>query len=188
MPNWCDTTYRAVGTKEQVKKFFNLATISWGKSKDDNRGWLGHFVTELDGDWEKIYCRGWMLDKPYLSEREDEDYAECTIYTDCAWHEMDEWRHFIEKKIDGLFLYYLAIEPGMALYYSNDNQYQDKYYVDVWEDGSQILSKADTINYINSYFKQKFNTIEECINFADEYEDKDGNQILWIHPMEIYDD
>lgn len=183
MPNWCDTTYKAVGTKEQVKKFHELAKKSW--DNDDNKGWLGHLVTELGGDWEKVHCRGWIRDEPYLRDDfGEEDYAECTLYTDCAWGEMDEWRHFIEKEIDGLVLYYLAIEPGMCEYYTNDDQYADKYYVDNVNDGTDILSEEGTIDYVNNFFGQHFKTIEECINFAGEYGDDNGDQVLWINAIE----
>ena len=126
MPNWCDTTYKAVGTKEQVKKFYDLATKAWeGRSEkhpNAREGWLGTFVDILGGP-EEAYARGWMLDEPYM--RDDfEDYAECTIYCETAWSEPEQWRHFIEEKIDGLKIFYVAIEPGCGVYMSNDDEYE----------------------------------------------------------------
>lgn len=184
MPNWCDITYKAVGTKEQVKKFYDLALSSWNKSKDDNSGWLGHFVTELGGDWKNISCRGWMQIEPELSNNGEE----CTIICNTAWGEPYEWRRFIEEKIDGIFLYYLAIEPGCGVYCTNNDEYADKYYVDNVEDGSDILSEEGTIEYVNNFFGQHFTTIDECINFAGEYGDDNGDQVLWINAIEYSED
>lgn len=179
MPNWCDTTYRAVGTKEQVKKFYDLAMSSWKKSQDDNQGWLGHLVTELGGDWQKVSCRGWMQDEPMLAVSGEE----CTIVANTAWGEPHEWRKFIEEKIYGLTLFYLAIEPGCCLYLSNMDDYVDKYYVDNLNDGSEILDEDATIDYVNEHFGKKFETIDECIDFAGEYEE-DGDSVLWINQIE----
>ena len=181
MPNWCDTTYKAVGTKEQVKRFYDLAMSSWNKSKGNNSGWIGHFVTELGGKWEEVSCRGWMQDEPELSA----DGEMCTIVCNTAWGEPYEWRTFIEEHIDGLFLYYVAIEPGCCVYCSNDDDYTGKYYVDNWEDGSYELTEYETIEYVNKHFDKSFTTIGECIDFADAHTDKDGDRVLWINAFEV---
>lgn len=36
MPNWCDTTYKAVGPKESVKKFYDLAMRSWTECSEQH--------------------------------------------------------------------------------------------------------------------------------------------------------
>ena len=165
MPNWCDTNYKAVGPKESVKKFYDLAMSSWNKSKEQNQGWLGHFITELGGDWEKVPCRGWMQDAPSLRDDFD-DYAECTIYCETAWGELTEWRHFVEQHIDGLFIEYVAIEPGCGVYLSNMDDYIDRLYIDSEEHDTDFYTEQQAIDAINQWYNQQFTTIEECIEFA----------------------
>lgn len=167
MPNWCDTTYKAVGTKEQVKKFYELATKSWNNK--DNNGWLGHFVTELGGDWKETPCRGWMQDAPSFNDDFLDDYAECTIYCNTAWGELSEWRHFIEQKIDGLFIEYLAIEPGCGLYLSNMDEYIDKVYIDSSEYEIDFYTEVGAIEHLQEWYQKDYETIEEWIGFADQY-------------------
>jgi len=169
MPNWCDTTYKAVGTKEQVKRFYDLAMSSWNKTKDQNQGWLGHFITELGGEWKDVPCRGWILDKPQLDEHNDEDYAECTIYCQTAWGELTEWRCFVEQHIDGLLIEYLAIEPGCGVYLSNMDEYIDKVYVDSSEHGTEFYTEEDAIKHLQEWYQKSYETIREWVDFAREY-------------------
>lgn len=183
MPNWCETTYKAVGTKEQVKQFYDLAMSSWNKTKEQNQGWLGHFVTELGGEWEKVPCRGWMQDAPQLDERNDEDYAECTIYCETAWGELTEWRHFVEQHIDGLIIGYLAIEPGCGVYLSNMDEYIGKVYVDSSEYETDFYTEVGAIEHLQEWYQKDYETIEDWVDFAREYSAYSDN-FLYINFIE----
>jgi len=184
MPNWCDTTYKAVGTKEQVKKFYDLAMSSWNKT-DNNQGWLGHFVTELGGNWEQVYCRGWMRDQPYLNN----DGTECTIFCYTAWGEPNQWREFIQSQIDGLFLYYVAIEPGCGVYCSNDDYYADKYYVDyaIEQPDSPYMTEDELLEFMSNELGVDLDSADECIEYAKRYTENNDNEWLFINEMEITD-
>lgn len=189
MPNWCDTTYKAVGTKEQVKRFYDLAMRSWKdtgtKKHPKDGGWLGSFVEYLGGDINNVYARGWIQDEPELYESNDEDYARCTIYCNTAWGELSEWRAFIEREIDGLFIIYTAVEPGCGVFLTNDDAVADKYNVDSPSYDGGLSTEDDVIDFVNRHYDQSFKTIEECINFQKEVEDTDD--FLYINEMELTD-
>ena len=188
MPNWCDTTYRAVGTKEQVKRFYDLAMSSWNKSKDDNKGWMGHMVTELGGDWQQVHCRGWIRDEPYLRDDFEDDYAECTLYADTALCEPPEWREFIQSKIDGLFIFYVAIEPGCIVYCSNDDEYEGKYYVDAGPEQPDypFMTEDEVCEFVEKHYQTNVNSIEDCQAFAAGLnENGDDDEFLYINAMEV---
>ncbi len=185
MPNWCDTTYKAVGTKQQVKKFYDLALRSWNKSDNDNPRWLGHFITELGGDWKEHPCRGWMRDEPYLRDDFDDDYAMCTIYCDTAWGELSEWREYIESQIDGLFILYTAVEPGCGVYITNDDTVANKYHLDSPDYDDDWATETQVINFVNKHYDQSFKTIDECISYQKKVNDTDD--WLYINQMELTD-
>ena len=193
MPNWCDTTYRAVGTKEQVKQFYDLATRAWKENSEKHptasKGWLGSFVDFLDGP-DDVYARGWMLDEPYLRDDFEDDYAECTIYCDTAWNEPEQWRHFMEFKIDGLKIYYVAIEPGCEIYATNDDAYEGKYYVDHTPEqpDSPFMTEDELCAYIEKYYQTNVNDAADCMAFAIGFNEDNDDEGLYIHAMEVYDD
>ena len=63
MPNWCNTSYKFVGDKEEIADLYNklqslndmpepLVENGFGKL------FLGCVVNLFGGDWKEIYCRG----------------------------------------------------------------------------------------------------------------------------------
>jgi hypothetical protein len=188
MPNWCDTTYKAVGSKEAVKKFYDLAISSWNKSQDDNKGWLGYFVTELGGDWQKVRCRGWMRDEPNI----DTNGEWCELFAETAWCEPPEWRHFLESKISDLKILYLAIETGLDVFATNDIAYDGKYYVDAYPNfpDNPIMTEEEVCAYIKKNYQVEVNNIEECNAVANGLNDKneDGDEFIYINAIKLYDD
>lgn len=190
MPNWCDTTYKAVGTKEQVKKFYDLAMKAWKGNSEQHpnadKGWLGTFVDILDGP-EEAYCRGWMQYQPYLNK----DETECEIYCNTAWGEPNPWREFIESKIDGLKLLYVTIEPGCDVYISNDDEYADKFYVDAAPEqpDNPFMTEDEVCEFVEKHYQANVNSIEDCYAAAEGINgNEDDDEFLYIHKMEVYDD
>ena len=190
MPNWCDTTYKAVGPKESVKKFYDLAMRSWKEGSEKHpqadKGWLGSFVDFLNGP-ESAYARGWMQDEPYL--RDDfEDYAECTIYCETAWGEPNQWREFIESQIEDLHILYVAIEPGCGVYCSNDDEYEGKYYVDAGPEQPDypFMTEDEVCEFVEKHYQTNVNSIEDCQAYAIGVNDSDdADAFLYINPMEV---
>jgi hypothetical protein len=186
MPNWCDTTYRVVGEKEKVKKFYDLAMKSWNGVKNDKHpnagnGWLGTFVDLLDGP-EDAYARGWMRCEPELSN----DGCECTFYCDTAWSEPYQWREFIQSKLD-VSIYYIAIEPGCGIYLSNDDEYIDKYYVDATPEQPDCpyMTEDELCDFLTEHYQAQVTNADECIEFANSITDSEGwDEDLFINLIE----
>ena len=106
MPNWSFNTYKCVGDIKEIHDLNNkLMELDNMKEPLEPNGfgnlWLGCLVKILDGDIEKIYCRGDITEFSY-----NEENNVLTIDTQTAWAEMDEVRHFIEKVYPGLKIYY----------------------------------------------------------------------------------
>ena len=182
MPNWCDTTYKAVGSKESVKKFYDLAMSAY--NKNDNKGWMGHLVTELSGDWEKVRCRGWIRMEPELNE----EGTMCTVFADTAWCEPPEWREFIESQIEDLHILYVAIEPGCGVYCSNYDQYEGKYYVDAGPEQPDypFMTEDEVCEFVEKHYQTNVNSIEDCQAFAAGLnENGDDYEFLYINAMEV---
>ena len=93
MPNWVYTQYKIKGSESGVAALYktiqdladkeeSLLPNGWGKL------WLGNLVKALDGDWEKTYCRGHILDNSLengiLKFNTDEgcEWGEKTMITD----------------------------------------------------------------------------------------------------------
>ena len=88
--------------------------------------WLGNLVIKLDGDWNKLYCRG-SWDNLLLH-----DYGTISFIVKSAWDEPNDVREFIEEKFPDIHLYYQCKEPGMCVYKTNDDTGQffpEKYYL-----------------------------------------------------------
>ena len=119
MPNWAYTQYKIKGSESEVAALHktihdleqrkeSLLPNGFGKL------WLGNLVHVLGGDWNKIYCRGQILDYSL-------DNGILTINTETAWGEMSETRHFIQTKFPSLEIFFQTEECGMCIFQTNDS-------------------------------------------------------------------
>ena len=165
MPNWCYTDYVIEGDKKELQTLYEtlqrLDTKTELKTTSGFGGrWLGNLVTELGGDWEKIYCRG-SID---WYDMEDDQLK---ILTETAWGPMTEVFDFITEKFPSLTYYYQAEEPGCELYWSNDTEglHFYKYVVRLCKDGYDECEYFETQEEAFEYISKNFNT--EIKSFSD---------------------
>lgn len=143
MPNWAYTQYKIKGSEEEVtalhKTIQNLADVDESLLPNGfGKLWLGNLVQALGGDWEKIYCRGQILD--YSLEN-----GILKINTETAWGEMSETRHFIESKFPSLEIYFQTEEPGMCIFQTNNSEiFPEKWILDYNDEKNSL--------YIWEYF------------------------------------
>ena len=131
MPNWCETTYKIVGPLKSRKAF--IAMLDHLNSLPEplvpngfGKLWLGCIVSYLGGNWEKIYCRGKILN--YRRIR-----GLIILDVESAWGELSETREFLASKFPDLQFYYQSEEPGMMVFTTNDNEgkyCQERYILD----------------------------------------------------------
>jgi len=187
MPNWCYTTYKIFGPKEDRDKLYNaieeLKNLPEPRVKNGfGNLWLGCLVDYFGGDWNTIYCRGDIVDY----DNEDEYLRICT---ETAWAEMCETRHFLEYVFPNLTFYYISEEEGMCEYYTNDKDgsiFHTKYYLDTSD--FDDIDKEDflTIEAAAKYIKENLPDLEfeptiDSINQAfNDLMEQDGNEDKYI--------
>lgn len=118
MPNWAYTQYKIKGSKDEVAALHK--TIQDLEQREESllpngfgKLWLGNLVHALGADWEKVYCRGQILD--YSLEN-----GILKINTETAWGEMSDVRHLLETKYPSLQIFFQTEECGMCIFQTND--------------------------------------------------------------------
>ena len=157
MPNYAYSTYKIKGSEEEVAALHQtIQTLEQRKESLLPNGfgklWLGNLVHALGGDWEKIYCRGQILDHSL-------DNGLLFISTETAWGEMSDVRHFIQFKYPSLEIYFQTEEPGMCIFQTNDHTgeyFPERWLLD-WNDEAGNL-------YLWEYFKDLPAVIEYLKN------------------------
>ena len=146
MPNWAYTSYAVKGSAEEVAALHKI--IQDLEAREESylpngfgKLWLGNLVSILGGDWEKIYCRGHILDYSL-----QEDILRLNV--ESAWGEMDETRHFLQTTFPTLEIYFQTEEPGICIFQTNDGTgayFPERWLLD-WNDEKENL-------FIYEYFK-----------------------------------
>lgn len=146
MPNWAYTIYIVRGDEEEVARLHQVI-------KDlDNRAesllpngfgklWVGNLVHVLGGDWEKVYCRGKILDYDMMAD------GVLRFDVESAWGELDEVRALILSRFPKMDIRFQSEEPGMDYFSTNDDSgttFSDRWALD-WEDETRNL-------YVHEYF------------------------------------
>lgn len=139
MPNWAFTQYKIRGREDEVTALHQ--TIKDLEQREDSllpngfgKLWLGNLVHTLGGDWEKIYCRGEILNYSL-------DNGILTMNTETAWGEMSDTRHFVMSKFPTLEIIFQTEEPGMCIFQTNDAKgeyFPEKWLLD-WNDEARSL-------------------------------------------------
>ena len=192
MPNWCSTRYRLTG--EGAVKLNNLIEEN-KRSEKENWDWLGHIVRQLGGDEGKLYCRGWISDY----ELKDD---ELTIYCETAWGELNEWREFVNEKLD-THIYYIAEEPGNEVYVTNEPDFEYWYQVDYADgvDGNcgtivELKTAREVLELVSKVcgVEVSYDDEEQYMKIAETLADKfnednaDGENYIYVHEYEFEDD
>lgn len=139
MANWAFTQYKIRGREDEVTALHQ--TIKDLEQREESllpngfgKLWLGNLVHTLGGDWEKIYCRGEILNYSL-------DNGILTMNTETAWGEMSDTRHFVMSKFPSLEIYFQTEEPGMCIFQTNDAKrefFPEKWLLD-WNDEARSL-------------------------------------------------
>ena len=194
MPNWASTAYVFKGADEkQAQDLYNkidslskmtepLVPNGFGKL------WMGCLVNLLGGDWNKVYCRGEIIDYNLNGNR-------LSIECETAWDEMPEFRHFIEQQYPGSKIYYCVEECGNEVYATNDadgEYFKDRYCLDSYDGLEYFETIEEAAKYIGERIGKEltpdFAKIESAID--DYMEEHDNSDESWMsfHRFEVLDD
>lgn len=185
MPNWCNTSYKFVGDKEEVADLYNklqslndmpepLVENGFGKL------FLGCVVNLFGGDWKEIYCRGEI------------DYMEICgdsmiqLSTMTAWGDVPEVWDFVCKNYPSIEYYYLAEEGGLCYYVNSDTTgeyFPEKYYVLHAEGYSEYLDDdEELLEYIAEKIgAAEIESIDQLDQLLEQYNKEHANEEIYYH-------
>lgn len=194
MPNWASTAYVfKAKNQEQAKELYDkidslakmdkpLVPNGFGKL------WMGCLVNLLGGDWDKVYCRGEIID---YNLTDDHMSIEC----ETAWGEMEEFRHFIEQQYPDSKIFYQVEESGNCVYATNDADgvyFPDRYCLDFYDGLEYFETIEEAAKFIGEITGKDLKPdIKEIENTIDRYmEEHNNSDESWMsfHEFEVFDD
>ena len=154
MPNWCCTDYRCYGNKGELvelkEKFDYLSSLEKPLVQNGfGKLWCGCLVSLMEGDWNKVYCRG---------EIDSYEFSGTTlcISVTSAWNELGEWRKFIKSKFPNIHIVYSA----------------ERYILD-FTDGLEYFNTLESaVEYVKALTGKDVKTEEDITSALDELEEK----------------
>jgi len=177
MPNWCETTYRCIGDKKEIKALKKvLDANNRRKTSRISNGfgtmWIGNIIDHLGYDWNLYHCRGEIID--FQMDGED-----LVIYQSTAWTEAEGFREVIQLKFPSIKVYYRLEEPGCNVFCTNSfEHFPNRYFLDNYEEPLyfETLSEAtETVSSIVGYkVDENVNAIKTALDqYIEEHEDED---------------
>ena len=133
MPNWCSTTIAIYGDQDDLFEIWNcLNKLELEEKPRVKNGfgklWEGCVLDYFGIDWHEINCRG-SIEQYGIEEKNGRKWLQ--IWQEDAWYaNIDYWLTIFDKAKLKLKLKYMAEEPGMDIYETNDKNrefFTDKY-------------------------------------------------------------
>lgn len=194
MPNWASTAYVfKAKDQEQAKDLYDKidSLVKMEEPLVENgfgKLWMGCLVDLLGGDWNKVYCRGEIIDYN-LND------AHVNISCETAWGELPEFRHFIEQQYPDSKIFYQVEESGNCVYATNDAEgefFPDRYCLDSYDGLEYFETLEEAAKYIRKIIGNDLKPdIREIENAIDGYmEEHDNSDESWMsfHQFEVVDD
>lgn len=194
MPNWASTAYvlKAKGQKQAKDLYDKIDSLAKMEEPLVENGfgklWMGCLVNLLGGDWNKVYCRGEIIDYNL-----NDDHVNISCET--AWGEMEEFRHFIEQQYPDSKIFYQVEESGNCVYATNDTDgvyFPERFCLDSYDGLEYFETIKEAAKYIGEIIgkdlKPDFGEIENAID--DYMEEHDNSDESWMsfHKFEVLDD
>ena len=191
MTNWCMTRIQIRHEdKNKLAEFKEIIENCTKQNLAENGfgpKWLGNIVlheglgTISENISTDVKCRGSLVDM-YL------DAADGLIVdTETAWLPcLNLWSKLLEKYLPDAELIYIADEPGCDLFITNDPDYVDKYYLDVFEDVNGLESnweipEVELISLLKELLQSECDSLDELMELLD---DSDYGECIRIHKWE----
>lgn len=193
MANRASTSYAFKGADDKQAKDLYEKIDSLSKMTEPlvengfGKLWMGCLVNLLGGDWNKVYCRGEIID---YNLTDDHVSIEC----ETAWDEMPEFRHFLEQQYPGSKIYYCVEESGNEVYATNDadgDYFPNRYCLDSYDGLEYFETIEEAAKYIGEIIgkdlKSDFAEIEQAIDDYMEGHDNSDESWMSFHRFEVVD-
>ena len=194
MPNWASTAYVFKAKNQEQAKDLYEKIDSLSKMTEPlvpngfGKLWMGCLVNLFGGDWNKVYCRGEIIDYDLTADH-------VSISCETAWGEMPEFRHFIEQQYPGSKIYYQVEESGNCVYATNDAEgeyFKDRYCLDFFDGLEYFETIGAAAEFIGERIgKELSSDFAEIENAIDDYmEENDNSDESWMsfHKFEVVED
>lgn len=131
MPNWCYTSMTITGNEDEIKVLndnFSKAKEFQGTKSDFSGIWLGKLVEYLGVDYQKVSCKGSIINYNYVP-------GKILVDTETAWQPLFEpILMMVEKFAPNSQITYYCEEPGCEIYLTNDSDRAGKFVIDSWDE------------------------------------------------------
>ena len=149
---------------------------------------MGCLVNLLGGDWDKVYCRGEIIDYNLTDDH-------VSISCETAWGEMEEFRHFLVQQYPESRIFYQVEESGCEVYATNDADgvyFPDRYLLDYFDGMEYFRTLEDAAEYIGATIEKEippsYSDIESAIeDYMDEHDNADEH-LMSFHAYEVLND
>lgn len=154
-----------------------------GKTYLGHSDWLGYIVTDLLGKKvEDIPCRGTFQ---LVEEVQETPRGFCfKVFTDTAWCACDVLFNTLAEKFD-LDIYYLEIEPGCEVFYTNDDCgyfFPERYYLDSDAEGEELFN---TFDELAKRVEEITGTLPSSMDDISTIQEEYSGEFLSIHVIEV---
>jgi len=153
-----------------------------GRTYDTNSNWLGYVVTDiLHGDVEKVSCRGTFQIVEEVSKT-PRGYG-FKLFTDTAWCACSDLFESLAEQYD-LDIYWLEIEPGFDIFYSNDESgyaFPQRYWLDSDVEGEEMF---ETFEDLAKRIEEITGTLPSSLEDIDIIEETYDGDYLTVHEIE----
>lgn len=190
MANWASTSYRIEGSKENLKKVYNVIDEFMSERRKPvevktSSEWEGNIIRALGATDEQMknnYLRGFI-------EEYEMDGDIIRIEAEEAWGTTD-FRHVLSQLMPELTIYYIVEEPDCEVYATNDadgKYFPERFYVNAYVNGDYRSEYFETEEQAMTYVanllgKEKVNK-NELENWNECHEEDDN--FICIHEFEI---
>lgn len=190
MANWASTSYRIEGSKENLKKVYNVIDEFMSERRkpvevNASSEWEGNIIRALGATDEQMknnYLRGFI-------EEYEMDGDIIRIEAEEAWGTTD-FRYVLAQLMPELTIYYIVEEPGCEVYATNDAEgkyFPERFYVDAYVNGDYQSEYFDTeeqaMTYVANLLGKQEVSKNELENWNECHEEDDN--FIYIHEFEI---
>ena len=190
MANWASTSYRIEGSKENLKKVYNVIDEFMSERRkpvevNASSEWEGNIIRALGATDEQMknnYLRGFI-------EEYEMDGDIIRIEAEEAWGTTD-FRQVLAQLMPELTIYYIVEEPGCEVYATNDadgKYFPERFYVDAYVNGDYQSEYFETeeqaMTYVANLLGKKEVSKNELENWNECHEE--DNNFIYIHEFEI---